>query len=89
MIIVSLNHGESGLVQVAEAQQFVSLRADVADLQGHLAVDLLLQVQVVVFHVRRLNVAVESEHIAFEVARRFITVLGNARNNRAADRSAT
>src|SRR5258708_31269286 len=63
MIIVSLNHGESGLIQVAETQQLVSLRTDIADLQCHLAVDLLLQVQVVVLHIRRAEVLIHTKTV--------------------------
>src|SRR5579863_5411935 len=67
MVIVALNHGERGLVQIAESQQFVSLRANVAELEGHLAGDLLLQVQVVIFHVRRAQILVHAETVGHVV----------------------
>src|SRR6266849_10962741 len=52
VIVIRLNHRECWLVQVAEPQQLVSLRTDVVDLQRAPAPNLLLQVQVVVFHLR-------------------------------------
>src|ERR1700720_654056 len=67
MVVVRLDHRERRLVEIAESQQFVPLRSNVAELQGHLAGDLLLQVQVVIFHVRRAQILVHAEAVGHPV----------------------
>ena len=47
----------------------MALRSDIPDLQHRLARDLLLEVQVVVLHIGRLNVAVEPENIALIISK--------------------
>jgi len=43
VIVVGLNHRQGGLVQIAEAKQFVTLGAHIAHLQGVPAPKLLLR----------------------------------------------
>src|SRR5580704_4191943 len=60
----------------------MTLGSDVADLQHHFAVELLLDVEVEVLHVRRLDVAIEAEGVAFIGAASILrTVHGLARDD--------
>ena len=47
----------------------MTLRSDVADLNHGLAGKLLLDVEVVILHVRRFDIAVETEAVALVIAR--------------------
>src|SRR5260370_24772422 len=58
------------LADVEEPPEAMPLRSNVADLQYCLAGNLLLDIQVVILHVRRLDVAVEGEDVALEAIRR-------------------
>src|ERR1700739_443005 len=60
----------------------MSLRAHVADLNHHLRANLLLDVQVVIFHVRCLDVAVEGKGVAFEGGAAWGPVSRNSRRDR-------
>src|SRR5258708_17019590 len=60
----------AGLCIVDEAPQAIARRTHVTDLYDCLVGDLLLDVQVVVLHVRRLDVAVETEGVALVTATR-------------------
>src|SRR5258708_4323777 len=53
------------LIDVKEPPQPVSLRSHVADLQNHFARNLLLDVQIVIFNVRRLDIWIDGKIIAF------------------------
>src|SRR5579862_1661570 len=54
----------AGLVDIEKPPEAVTLGAHIAQLDHHFVADLLLDVQVVVLHVRRLDVAIEGEGIA-------------------------
>src|SRR5579863_9412700 len=58
--------GLAGLADVEEPPEAMALRTDIARLNHTFAGELLLNVQVVVLHVRRLDVAVEGEDVALE-----------------------
>ena len=58
----------AGLTNVKESPETMPLRPNVADLQYCLAGNLLLDIQVVVFYVRRLDIPVDAEYIAFAAA---------------------
>ena len=56
----------AGLVQVEKPPEAMSLRADVGDLQNTLTEQLLLEIDVVVLHVRRFYVAIKCEDVALQ-----------------------
>src|SRR5207253_9387549 len=67
--IGSVNRCSARLADIEEAPQAMSLGSYIAHLQHGSARDLLLDVQIVVLHVRCLDVAVEAEGIALKTAR--------------------
>src|SRR5262245_9682554 len=52
------------LVDITEAEELVALPADIANLQDGMFCQFLLQVQVVIFHVRTADVLIHSEGVA-------------------------
>ena len=56
------------LIDVKESPQPVALGANVANLHGHFTRDLLLDVQIVILYVRRLDIPIDAENIAFDGA---------------------
>src|SRR4051794_24042140 len=55
--------GGVGLIDVEIAEEFASSGTDIADLQGHVSSELLLEVEVVILHVRRAQALVNGEGV--------------------------
>src|SRR6266404_3470835 len=60
------NLGLRGLVDVAEAEEFVSVGTDVPDFENHLPAKLLLKIQIEVLHVRGPNMLVDTKGIGHQ-----------------------
>src|SRR5258708_2951793 len=60
------NLGLRWLIDVAEAEEFVSVGTDVADFENHLPANLPLQIQIEILHVRGPNVLVDTESIGHQ-----------------------
>src|SRR5260370_22445571 len=76
--IGGVDRRRAGLAEVEEAPQAVPLGSDIAQLQHGFARDLLLDVEIVVLHVRRLDIPVEGEDFTFNVGAAGFIVNGHA-----------
>src|SRR5262245_31413136 len=52
-----------GLIDVAEAKQFVAVRTDVAQLENRLLAELLLKIHIEVLHVGRADMRIDAKRV--------------------------